>query len=187
MNKIFFGKLKNNKEIHKYILKNSVATLTLMDFGAAIVSFEVFGKDIVGGYDNLNDYLVDDSHQGATIGRVANRIANAEFTMDSVVYRLPKNDGENCLHGGDGFDRLSVGEGSVVNCNSTSISHIESIELDVDAVLNLTGATNYNVKVNVTGISDLATDVAGAKAMVFENVSSAGAKQFIVLVIDFQV
>ena len=105
MNKMFFGELKNNEEIHKYILKNSVASLTLTDFGAAIVSFDVYGKDIVGGYDNLEDYLVDDSHQGATIGRVANRIANAEFTMDSVVYRLPKNDGENCLHGGNGFDR----------------------------------------------------------------------------------
>ncbi len=105
MQKILFGILSTGEKIYKYILENDSAKLTVMTFGATITSFEVFGRDIIGGYDNIEDYVIDDSHQGATIGRVANRIANAEFTMDGVVYSLPKNDGNNCLHGGNGFDR----------------------------------------------------------------------------------
>ena len=106
MEKILFGKLCGGEEIYKYVLKNSDAELTVMNFGAAITSFKVFGRDIVGGYDNISDYEADDSsHQGAAIGRVANRIGGAQFKMDGKVYTLPKNDGNNCLHGGNGFDR----------------------------------------------------------------------------------
>ena len=104
MNKKLFGKLPTGEDIYKYTLKNENAELTLMTRGAAIVKFIVYGTDIVGGFDTLEDYLKDTSHQGATIGRVANRIANATFTMDGAVYMLPANNNGNCLHGGCGFD-----------------------------------------------------------------------------------
>lgn len=100
-----FGKLDTGAEVHEYILKNSSAEVAIITFGAIIRKFTVFGKDIVGGYDNIEGYLADDSHQGGLIGRVANRVADAKFVMDGKEYKLPKNDGENCLHGGVGFDR----------------------------------------------------------------------------------
>ena len=100
----FFGKAPNGKDAHIYTLKNESCEIRFTDYGARVLSFEAFGKNIVGGFDRLEDYFTDDSHQGATIGRVANRIANAKFTMDGTEYLLPKNNGENCLHGGDGFD-----------------------------------------------------------------------------------
>lgn len=104
MEKKLFGKLPCGSEVHTYTFKNENAELVLMDRGATIVSFKVFGKDIVGGFDTIEDYLKDTSHQGATIGRVANRIADAQFTMDGAVYMVTENDNGNCLHGGDGFD-----------------------------------------------------------------------------------
>ena len=105
MEKIFFGTLPDGKDVHLYVIKNEYCTLTVSDFGLTVVGFETFSRDIIGGFDSLNGYLADDSHQGGTIGRVANRIEGARFTMDGRTYSLPKNDGDNCLHGGLGFDR----------------------------------------------------------------------------------
>ena len=105
MEKNVFGKSLSGDDVNLYTLENECAKLTVMDFGLIVVGFEVYGRDIIGGFDTFDDYIKDDSHQGGTIGRVANRIADAGFTLDGKLYRLPKNDGENCLHGGLGFDR----------------------------------------------------------------------------------
>ena len=104
MKKRVFGYLPTGEAVDLYTFKNEVATLSIMTRGAAIQEFAVYGKSIVGGFDTLAVYLEDTSHQGAVIGRVANRIADAKFTMDGTVYNLPKNNNGNCLHGGDGFD-----------------------------------------------------------------------------------
>ena len=104
MEKKLYGTLPTGEEVYIYSLKSESALVNIMTRGATIVNFKAFGTDIVGGFDNLETYLVDTSHQGAAIGRVANRVGGAKFEMDGKVYTLPKNDGENCLHGGDGFD-----------------------------------------------------------------------------------
>ena len=104
MKREIFGKLKSGEEIEIVTLENEVATLQIMTRGATIVRFKTYGVDIVGGYDTLDDYLADtDSYQGATVGRVANRIANACFNMDGAIYMVTDNDNGSCLHGGDGF------------------------------------------------------------------------------------
>lgn len=104
MTKKFFGKTDRGEDAYIYTLRNSECEAKITDYGATVVAFNVFGKDVVGGFDRLEDYLTDDSHQGATIGRVANRIGGAAFTMDGVEYRVTANDNGNCLHGGCGFD-----------------------------------------------------------------------------------
>ncbi len=105
MTKTFFGTLPTGDGTHLYTVKNGSASLTVLDWGAKIQSFNVFGTEIVGGFDTLEGYAADTSYQGATIGRVANRIEGAKFLMDGKEYKLPANDGESCLHGGAGFDR----------------------------------------------------------------------------------
>ena len=102
--KEFFGTAPSGDAVTLYTVGNDKCELTVSDRGATVVSFKVFGRDIVGGFDSLDSYLADDSHQGGTIGRVANRIAGARFVMDGAEYTLPDNDGGNCLHGGCGFD-----------------------------------------------------------------------------------
>ena len=163
MKKTLFGKLANGEEIYEYTLKNDFAKITFINFGAAIVSFEAFGKDIVGGYDNLEDYLQDDSHQGAVIGRVANRIANATFTMDGKTFFLPKNDGENCLHGGNGFDRRmwSVDE---YTCDKIRFSY-KSADGEEGFPANLKVTVTYTLSnsaliIEYTAIPDAKTPIA---------------------------
>ena len=108
MNKKLFGRLDSGDEIYTHKIENGEICAEIITFGAAIKSFRLASeneKNIVAGFDTLEQYIEDDSHQGAVIGRVANRIADAKFTLDGVTYTLPKNDGKNCLHGGCGFDR----------------------------------------------------------------------------------
>ena len=62
--------------------------------------------DVVLGMDSLEGYLEGVPYFGALVGRYGNRIAHARFTLDGKTYTLPKNDGDNTLHGGNrGFDK----------------------------------------------------------------------------------
>ncbi len=62
--------------------------------------------DIVLGHDDLDGYVVKRGFFGATVGRYANRIANAQFVLDGKTYRLAANNGPHALHGGlKGFDQ----------------------------------------------------------------------------------
>ncbi len=58
--------------------------------------------DILLGHDSLDGYLnrKTNPYFGSLVGRFANRIGGAAFTLDGVKYQLAKNDGENTLHGG---------------------------------------------------------------------------------------
>lgn len=83
----------------------------IISYGATIKSINLADnkgnpKNIILGYDELEDYLSDKNYLGATIGRFANRISNASFVMDGRSYSLDKNDGFSCNHGGfSGFHK----------------------------------------------------------------------------------
>lgn len=118
MEKRYFGTLPSGDAVTVYTIANENITLEVLDRGCVIKSLTFNGVDTVRGFDTLESYLADTSHQGAVIGRVANRVAGARFVMDGKEYNLPKNDGENCLHGGCGFDRRIW---SVVEASDESI------------------------------------------------------------------
>ncbi|CAK8563156.1 unnamed protein product [Lathyrus sativus] len=96
---------KENKKIEFYELKTGDLRVNLTNYGASIVSLftpDKHGKlaDIVLGYDSIESYETDTCFFGALIGRVANRIGGAKFTLDGKTYTLPANDHGNTLHGG---------------------------------------------------------------------------------------
>ncbi|MEZ4630987.1 MAG: aldose epimerase family protein [Deinococcales bacterium] len=62
--------------------------------------------DIVLGYDTIEAYQYNPAYFGCIVGRYANRIAKAQFSLAGKSYQLAKNDGEHHLHGGlKGFDK----------------------------------------------------------------------------------
>ena len=88
----------------------SGAYVRIITLGAAVQSIAVPDKkgeltDVVLGYDTPAEYLRQDGYFGALVGRYANRIANASFTLDGREYRLTANEGKNTLHGGAGLSR----------------------------------------------------------------------------------
>ena len=99
-----FGFTKENKEVFKYEITNSKGMKAVVtNFGAILVELwtpdaEGETRDVVLGYDKLEDYFMNGSFFGATIGPNANRIANASFSINGVKYQLDVNDGPNNLH-----------------------------------------------------------------------------------------
>src|SRR5262252_2709052 len=107
-----FGKPEDGQAADLYVLKNkSGMEVSITNYGGAVVSLKVpdrYGKlaDVVLGYDDLQGYLTDKAYFGGIIGRYANRIAHGKFVLNGSSYSLPKNDGENELHGGlKGFNK----------------------------------------------------------------------------------
>jgi aldose 1-epimerase len=83
--------------------------------------------DVVLGYDSLDEYLNGGSYFGATIGRYANRIAHAEFSLDGKTYHLPANNGENTLHGGTaGFNRGLWDRVGPTSANSIRLKYVSA-------------------------------------------------------------
>ncbi|KAF4390745.1 hypothetical protein G4B88_015635, partial [Cannabis sativa] len=92
-------------KVSTYVLKKGDISIKLTNWGATIVSLFVpdrYGKlaDVVLGYDTINEYKNDTSYIGAVVGRVANRIGGAKFTLNGKTYKIVANEGKNVLHGG---------------------------------------------------------------------------------------
>ena len=106
MEMLSFGKLSDGRRAGLYIIRNSMGmSAALTDYGAALVSLTVPDRngrlrDVVLGHDDVSGYEKGHGSVGATVGRVANRIGGAEFSLNGREYRLTANNGPNTLHGG---------------------------------------------------------------------------------------
>ena len=176
-----FGRI-HQTPIRIYTLTNQKGVeVRIMNYGGIVVSIKTPDKngtpaDIVLGFDSLSGYIANPSpFFGALVGRYANRIAHARFTLDGVQYKLEDNDHGNTLHGGthgldkavwvprelpDGGLELTVtskdgDEGFPGNLNVTVVYHLTdanelkidySATTDKDTVVNLTNHSYFNLK-----------------------------------------
>ena len=107
-----FGKV-DDTPVQLYTLTNKnglVAKIT--NYGAILTELHVPDRngtlaDIVLGFETLDRYVTGNPYFGAIVGRVANRIRNAEFTLEGKHYTLDANDKPHHLHGGKkGWDKV---------------------------------------------------------------------------------
>ncbi|XP_053567905.1 galactose mutarotase [Bombina bombina] len=107
-----FGKLENGSAVERFCLQTDSIKVEVISFGCIITCLETkdrYGEfaDIVLGFDNLEGYTNKHPYFGAVVGRVANRIAKGQFTVDGKNYNLAINNGPNSIHGGlKGFDKV---------------------------------------------------------------------------------
>lgn len=112
-----FGKTPDGTPVEIFTLSDGTHEARIATYGGVLVSFKTpdrNGKiaDIVLGFDDVDGYVSNfngpsDAFFGAIIGRYANRIAHGTFTLEGKQYSLPKNNGENTLHGGPhGFNNV---------------------------------------------------------------------------------
>jgi aldose 1-epimerase len=111
--KVAFGKTDTGEAVDLYVLTNGRGMKAkVITYGAILTELDVPDKngkfdDVVLGFDDLKGYLGAHPFFGATVGRVANRIAKGKFTLDGKEYQLAVNNGPNALHGGKkGFDKM---------------------------------------------------------------------------------
>ncbi len=104
-----FGVLPNGETASLYTIRSGQMTAQISDLGATLVKLFVPDRDgnladVVLGFDNPQQYCESDTFFGAVVGRNANRIGGAVFTLNGEHYQLDKNDnGKNNLHSGNDF------------------------------------------------------------------------------------
>ncbi len=123
-----FGTTTNGEPIEQYLLKNKHGIeVSIITYGGRITHLKTPDKagnldNIVLGFDNLDGYLNENPFFGALIGRYANRIANAKFSLNGSEYQLDANNGPNNLHGGKGYDTVIWNVEHSNNTNEPSIT-----------------------------------------------------------------
>jgi len=171
-----FGQMPDGTEVSLFTLTNRhgcVAKIT--NYGTIITELHVPDRDgklgdVVLGFDNLAQYLKGHPHFGCTTGRVANRIAKGEFSLDGKTYKLELNNGPNHLHGGPrGFDKVLWKarplKGAMVRFDYTSpdgdqgfpgevaVQVVMSLTDANELVLDYTATTNKATPINLTNHS----------------------------------
>ena len=109
-----FGQMPNGEAVEAVTLTNNRGmTARIITYGAALQSLLVPDRheelaDVTLGYPTMEGYLAKGEFFGASVGRVANRIAGGRFTLDGKQYQTTLNEGTNALHGGtQGFDKVN--------------------------------------------------------------------------------
>lgn len=142
-------------------IENEKIIVKLLTTGATLMSFYVKSKDIdiALGFDDPSKYLDKASaSMGKSVGRCANRIGNAKFTLNGIEYKLLANNGPNCLHGGDvrfGDQEWKIKEKSiskvVFEYDSKDLESGFPGNLHVEAIYEL---IDNELKLTYTGLSD---------------------------------
>ena len=111
-----FGTTAAGDEARLFTLRSGTGfTARVSDYGATLVELHVPDRggefaDVVLGFDSVDGYAsARNPYFGATIGRVANRIAHGTFVIAGDTYNLARNESPHHLHGGvsRSFDKVS--------------------------------------------------------------------------------
>jgi aldose 1-epimerase len=127
-----WGETADHQKVDIYTLTNAHGmSARITNYGAYLVSLEVPDRnnkmaDVVLGYDTLDGYKTGTTY-GAVIGRFANRIGGAQFTVEGKTYHLKANAGPNNIHGGPVGFSYHVYSATPMNVPSPSlVLHMES-------------------------------------------------------------
>ena len=165
-----FQKTINDKQIGLYFLKNGQLEAAITNYGGRIVSLCAPSKngdmaDVVLGFKSIDDYLkAKGVYHGAIIGRVAGRIANGKFDLNSRSYSLDLNSAPNHLHGGVNGFHNQVWDVRAVTDTSIVLTYLSvDGEMGYPGNLNVTATYILNYKnelsMELTASTDKSTPV----------------------------
>jgi len=180
-----WGALNGGDPVRLFTLRNAHGMkVAISDLGATLVSWHAPDRtgrlgDILLGHDTPADYVAATTYMGGLIGRWANRIADARFTLDGIEYTLDRNEGANLLHGGSvGFHRAMW---DVSEDNGSLLMRLESPEGDAGFPGNVTTQVRYTLDddgtltIEYEAITDAATPLNLTSHAYFNLTGRAGA------------
>ena len=145
--------MEDGTVVRQFILRNANGMVVkLMTHGATITEIQAPDRsgtmaNVVLGADSLEPYLKG-FPAAAVIGRFANRIANARFSIDGVEYKVTANAGQHHIHGGrNGFAR-KVWQATVLPSSPTQASvrfTCQSADGEEGYPGNLTASVTYSL------------------------------------------
>jgi aldose 1-epimerase len=101
-----FDTIIDGKKVGLYWIENKGIKAAFTNYGGRLIGLWVADKsgkqtDVVVGMNSAKGFKTStEPYFGATIGRVGNRIAKGQFTLEGKHYQVPLNNGKNALHGG---------------------------------------------------------------------------------------
>lgn len=168
-----FGQTADGTKITAYTLLNKNGMKAkIITYGGIVTELHVPDKDgkladVTLGHDSLEGYLKGHPYFGAITGRVANRIANAKFTLDGKEYKLAANNGKNTLHGGEkGFDKrvwkaepMLTGDGPSLKLTYASKDGEEGFPGTLQCTVTYTLTADNALKIDYRATTDKPTPV----------------------------
>jgi aldose 1-epimerase len=125
-----FQKIVDGKPVDLYTLTNkNGVTIKVTNYGAKVEQIlapdrqGVFA-DIALGFDSIDAVMSGQPSMGSFIGRYANRIGNAKFTLEGKEYQLAANNGANSLHGGAKGSRFVVFNARQLSPSALELSYV---------------------------------------------------------------
>lgn len=155
MERVFWGEFEGSPVYSYTVYQPGGLRAVCLSYGAALQSLfvpDARGQlaDVVQGFDDLQGYVHDTVCHGATVGRVANRTANAAFTMHGKKYALEKNCGAHHLHGGRGFHKRNW------VCENHTANAVRFFYHSPDGECGYPGAVDVRVTYRITNDNALA-------------------------------
>lgn len=168
--KIYYG-LAGTDSVFQYTMKNKNGMIVkILNYGGTvtdIITPDKSGKmgNVILGFDSLSGYMkTGNPYFGCLVGRYANRIANAKFSLDEKEYMLAANNNGNTLHGGlKGFDKVvwmvKVFTDSLLILSYFSKDGEEGYpgNLSIDVIYSL--ANDNSLKIDYAAVTDKPTPV----------------------------
>lgn len=162
-----FGKLKDGREVKKYTISGSNIDVSVLTYGATLAEIFVPDKngnktDILVGFDDIEGFEERTDYQGVIVGPYANRIGNAQFSIDSKIYRLVANEKDvTCLHSNGEFN-TAVWAAEVVDVNTvefryTSPDGLNGFPGNIEVSVKYTLTDEDELKLEYSAVSDKKT------------------------------
>ena len=157
--KSFFGRTSDGDIAEMITLNNKNGmSVSCINYGANITHIVVPGpdrvfRDVALGFDNIEAYEENAPFFGACIGRHANRIGGAAFTINGVTYGLVKNEGENNLHSGAPWYHKTMYDYDTVN--GDDFCAVSFLRISADMEQGYPGELTYKVTYKLTDDNEL--------------------------------